>query len=131
MKLLFWIVGVPLVLAAAFFAVDNRAPVKVSFWPFADPLQVPLFLALIVPLYVGVLLGALVAWVSGGRARGRARSEARRAATLDSENATLKTRLEAADAARLAAERRAAPPAPVLPASSPSTSPPAPVLHRP
>src|SRR6185437_6303649 len=90
MKLLFWIVGVPLVLAAAFFAVDNRAAVAVSFWPFADPLQVPLFVAIITPLYVGVVLGAVVAWISGARARARARNEARRAAALESECAALK-----------------------------------------
>lgn len=126
MKLLFWIVGVPLVLAAAFFAVDNRAPVAVSFWPFADPLQVPLFLALIVPLYGGVVLGAVAAWISGGRARKRARSEARRAAALEAECAALKVRVEAAEGARRAAAVAAATavPAPTPPA-------PAPILQRP
>lgn len=126
MKLLFWIVGVPLVLAAAFFAVDNRASVAVSFWPFTDPLQVPLFVAIIVPLYIGVVLGAVVAWFSGGRARSRARKEAKRAAHLESENAALKARLVAAEAGRLAAERRAA-----LPLPTPSTAASAPVLHNP
>ena len=123
MKLLFWIVGVPLLLVAAFFAVDNRDFVTVSFWPFAEPVQVRLYLALVVPLYAGVVLGAIVAWISGGRARKRARSEARRAANLDSENAALKGRLEAAE------RRAAAAPAPVLPASPTSQA--APVLQRP
>lgn len=119
MKLLFWIVGVPLVLAAAFFAIDNRGAVAISFWPFADPLQVPLFVAIIVPLYIGVVLGAAVAWISGGRARARVRKEARRAASLESENAALKARLDAA-------ERR-----PALPMPTATSAPPAPVLHRP
>jgi uncharacterized integral membrane protein len=122
MKLLFWIVGVPLVLAAAFFAVDNREAVSVSFWPFADPLQVPLFVAIITPLYVGVVLGAIVAWVSGRGARSRARSEARRAAAIETECAALKARLDAAE------RRAAASPAAVLPATPPT---PAPVLQRP
>ena len=122
MKLLFWIVGLPLVLAAAFFAVDNRETVAVSFWPFAEPLQIPLFVAIITPLYVGVVLGAVVAWVSGRRTRSRARSEARHAAALETECAALKARLEAAE------RRTAASPAVMVPAAPPT---PAPVLHRP
>lgn len=128
MKLLFWIVGVPLVLLAAFFAVDNRAAVSVGFWPFADALQVPLFVAIVVPLYIGVVLGAVVAWFSGGRARGRARREAKRAAALESENTALKARLEAAEAARLGAERRAAA---VPPSPGQTATPPAPLLPNP
>ncbi len=130
MKLLFWIVGVPLLLLAAFFAIDNRTPVTISFWPFAEPRQVPLFLALILPLYVGVVLGAVVAWISGGRARSRARKEARRAAALESDNVDLKRRLEAAETARTSAERRAATPTPAS-LQPPTAAPPAPILHHP
>jgi uncharacterized integral membrane protein len=94
MKLLFWIIGVPLLVIAAFFAVANREFVTVSLWPLAEPMDMPLFVAIVAPLYVGVLLGALAAWWSGRRARSRARAEARRADTLARENAELKQRLQ-------------------------------------
>jgi putative membrane protein len=100
MKLIFWIVGVPLLLLAVVFAVANREAVSVSLWPFSDTIELPLYLAIVLPLYVGVLLGAVVAWLSGYRARARARSDARRAAALERENVDLKLKLEAALSAR-------------------------------
>jgi putative membrane protein len=102
MKLVFWIVGVPLLLLAVVFAVANREAVSVSLWPFSDTIELPLYLAIVLPLYVGVLLGAFVAWLSGHRTRARARSEARRATALERENVDLKLKLEAALSARRA-----------------------------
>lgn len=124
MKLLVWIVGVPLLLVAAFFAVANRAPVTISLWPLAAPVEVPLFVAIVGALYVGVVVGALAAWWSGRRARKRARREARRADALEREAQNLKMRLDALEAAKLvdAARRDAA-------QSAPPPSPPAPLLH--
>ncbi len=94
MKLLFWIVGLPLLLVAGFFAVANRETVAVSLWPFADSLQMPLFLAIATPFYLGFALGALIAWGASGRARTRAREAARRTSTLQRENDALKARVE-------------------------------------
>lgn len=94
MKLLFWIVGVPLLLIAAFFAIANRESVSVSLWPLADAVHVPLFVAIVAPLYLGFLLGAGATWIAGGRTRARARDASRRAAALEQENAALRTRLD-------------------------------------
>ena len=77
MKLLFWIVGLPLLLVAGFFAVANRETVTVSLWPFAEALQMPLFLAIATPFYIGFALGALLAWGGAGGARGRDRKSTR------------------------------------------------------
>ncbi len=99
MKILLWIVGLPLLLLAAFFAIANRDPVTISLWPVAEPLAVPLFVAIVAPLYVGVMLGAVAAWLSGHRNRARARGEARRAETLQRDNAALKARIEALESA--------------------------------
>src|SRR2546430_1137075 len=88
MKLLFWIIGVPLLLLAAFFAVANRELVTVSLWPVAEPVDIPLFLAIVTPLYLGVIIGVLAGWWSGARrARVRARAETRRADALEQETA--------------------------------------------
>jgi uncharacterized integral membrane protein len=98
MKLFFWIVGLPLLLVAGFFAVANRETVAVSLWPFAESLQMPLFVAIAAPFYVGFALGALIAWGASGRGRGRAREAARRATTLQRENDTLKARVDELEA---------------------------------
>src|SRR5258708_14046413 len=100
MELLLWIVGVPLLLVAAFFAVANRAPVTISLWPLAEPIEVPLFVAIIGALYVGVVVGVLAGWWSGRGARKRARRETRPADTLEPEAQNLKFRLQALEPAQ-------------------------------
>ena len=112
MKLLFWIVGLPLLLMAGFFAVANRETVTVSLWPLAESLQMPLFLAIAAPFYLGFALGALLAWGASGRARSRAREAARRVATLQRENDTLKGQVEALQASK----------SPAVPATAPQRS---------
>lgn len=117
MKLLFWIVGVPLLLIAAFFAIANRDIVAVSLWPFAEPMHLPLFVAIVAPLYLGFVLGALAAWIASGSSRARAREATRRVDAVERENAALRSRLDQAapgqGATRLPAERDANLPAPL------------------
>ena len=60
MKLLIWLVIVPLLVIAALFAISNREPVAVGLWPFFDGVTMPLFAALIGTLYIGFVLGAVV-----------------------------------------------------------------------
>lgn len=109
MKLFFWIVGLPLLLVAGFFAVANRETVSVSLWPFAEVWQMPLFVAIAAPFYIGFGLGALVAWAAAGRSRSRSREAARRAAALQRENEALKTRVETLEAKTGAASPPAVP----------------------
>jgi len=109
MKVLFWIVGVPLLLLAGLFAINNRELVTVSLWPLADPIEVRLFVAIVAPLYAGVLIGAAAAWWSGRHARSRAREQSRRAASLERDNAALKARLAALEAPSAAARPIAGP----------------------
>jgi len=101
MKLLFWIVALPLLFIAAFFAIANRETVTIDLWPVAGQISVPLFLALVAALYVGFLFGAVVAWWAGRTARARAREQARRAERLQHEVAELKARLDAANPQRV------------------------------
>jgi uncharacterized integral membrane protein len=103
MKLLFWIVGVPLLLLAAFFAIANRELVTVSLWPVAEPVDIPLFIAIVAPLYLGVILGVLAGWWSGARrARAGRRAETRRADALEREAAMLRSQIKALDNSRAA-----------------------------
>jgi len=93
MKLLFWIIALPLFFAGAFFAVANRDTIQVDLWPFWERVTVPLYLALGAAFYVGFVFGGLVAWWAGRRARTRGRHEARRAERLARDNAALEARL--------------------------------------
>ena len=110
MRPVFWIVGVPLLLAGAFFAIANREEVRIDLWPLSGAVTVPLFAALVGALYAGFVIGALVAWWAGRHGRRAARAARRRAAELEAEV----TRL-----------RKAAPPpaATTLPATTPRPGP--------
>lgn len=95
MRVLFWIIVLPLLLIAAFFAIANRETVTLDLWPLFTQVTMPLFVALLIFLYVGFMLGAAVAWWGGRHARARARVAARRAEGLQREVAELTARLEA------------------------------------
>jgi lipopolysaccharide assembly protein A len=95
MKFLFWILGLPLLLLAAIFAVANRDAVTISLWPFAETIAAPLYIAIVLPLYAGILIGGAAAWFSGHRVRKRARTQARRITTLERETEALKARQNA------------------------------------
>lgn len=110
MRPVFWIVGVPLLLAGAFFAIANREEVRIDLWPLSGAVTIPLFAALVGALYAGFVIGALVAWWAGRHGRRAARAARRRATELEAELARL---------------RKAAPPpaAPGLPATAPRPGP--------
>jgi len=105
MKLLFWIVALPLFFAGAFFAVANRDSIQVDLWPFWDRLTVPLYIVLGAAFYVGFVFGGVVAWWAGRRSRARSRQEARRAERLARDNAALEAKLAQVQAAQSAQAR--------------------------
>lgn len=93
MRILVWVVVVPLLVLAAFFAIANRESVTISLWPVLDEIRLPLFLALTLALYLGFILGAIVAWWSGRGARRRAHDEAQRAEALAADKRALERTL--------------------------------------
>lgn len=90
MRVLSWIVGVPVAIVAVAFAVANRHPVRIELWPLPVDVEAPLYLAVLGTLILGLLVGALVAWFGGHRWRSLARNSQRRAATLERELETLR-----------------------------------------
>lgn len=94
MRPIFWIVGVPLLLVGAFFAIANRDFVTVELWPIAGRVTLPLFAALVGALYTGFLIGAVIAWWSGRRGRRALRETKRRIAELEAETARLQHRID-------------------------------------
>lgn len=79
MKILGWILSLPVALIAISFAVCNLAPVDITLWPLPGVLTMPAFALVLISLVVGFALGGFVAWLSGGRHRRALRQEKARA----------------------------------------------------
>lgn len=62
-------------LVAILFALNNRAPVDISFWPMPWEMRLPLFLVLVGALMLGIAIGAALAWAGQARHRRSARTE--------------------------------------------------------
>jgi lipopolysaccharide assembly protein A len=84
-RVLFWLVTVPVALVAVVFAVSNLDKVPVGLWPFSDVLVMPLYLVVLGALALGFIAGELVAWINGGRWRREARRRQRRIESLERE----------------------------------------------
>ncbi|EKV32445.1 hypothetical protein C882_2524 [Caenispirillum salinarum AK4] len=94
MKLIRWLIGLPLAAVAIIFAVSNRQMVTVELWPFPWTADLPLYLLSLGTLAVGIVIGALFAWTAGSHKRAQSRSEKRhqeiRIRNLERENDQLK-----------------------------------------
>ena len=67
MRLAFWLVGVPLAVAVALFAVANRDDVTIEFLGYAAVL--PKFMLILGAIFVGLLIGGTSAWNSSSVVR--------------------------------------------------------------
>ena len=85
MKVLSWVVLVPLGAALVVFSVVNRHTVKLDLWPFGIVTEVRLFAVVLGVLAFGVLWGGIAAWLAGGARRRRAREAAQRSDRLSME----------------------------------------------
>jgi putative membrane protein len=99
-KLVHWLVTVPVALVLAVFAAWNVEPVKVSFWPFFEP-TVQLYLVALIPLLLGFFAGAVVTWINGRHWRREARRRARRIEALERELTATQAHLPVSEVQRL------------------------------
>ncbi|CAA7620878.1 lipopolysaccharide assembly protein LapA domain-containing protein [Magnetospirillum sp. SS-4] len=83
MRVLAWLVGLPLAAVAAVFAVANRQEIRLDLWPLPVGLEIPAYLAVLGPLAAGLLAGALLVWLTAVPGRLRAGRDRRRAASLE------------------------------------------------
>ncbi len=91
MRLLSWIILLPVALAVVAFSVVNREPVALDLWPLPFTAETPVFLIVLFSVFAGFVWGGVVAWISA--ARGRRRAIARRVAGTEREVEQLKERL--------------------------------------
>ena len=82
-KVLFTVIVVIFLAAAATFAVTNREPVAVSFLPFFDDVMLPLGTMVLAGLGIGLIVGTALMSLSRLRLHRRARSSERRLAALE------------------------------------------------
>lgn len=94
MRVLAWLIGLPVAVLAIVFAVVNRALVTVDLWPLPWTIDLPLFLMVLGALGLGLAIGGVIGWLSAGRARSRARAESRRADRLENRVRALETENE-------------------------------------
>ncbi len=83
MKLLRWIVGIPIGVFIVVFAVANRHDVTVRFDPLPFAPDLPLYGVAFAGLVLGFVGGVTAAWLGGHRTRRDARANKRKAATLE------------------------------------------------
>ncbi|GEO81081.1 LapA family protein [Pararhodospirillum oryzae] len=63
-KLSFWLVGLPLAVVIAVFAVNNRIEAEVSLWPTPFSVDLPVYLLVLGGVALGLVAGALMMWLS-------------------------------------------------------------------
>lgn len=99
MKVVFWIIALPIIALAMAFAVSNHETVSISLWPLAYRLDIPLYIAVTGALFLGFLAGLIYGWIGSLRARHRARVEAKHVSKLQTETEELRRKLALAEGA--------------------------------
>ena len=95
MRLLFWIVGLPVAVVLIAFAVANRHFVRVSLDPLSQQepwlsMSVPLWAVLFFGIFCGLVVGWIGAWFKQRKWRRAARQASRDLASERSEAARLR-----------------------------------------
>ncbi|MDB5409504.1 MAG: hypothetical protein JWL84_4416 [Rhodospirillales bacterium] len=85
MRAVHWFVTLPLTVVFVIFAISNRQPVEITFWPLPVVVETRLFLVVLLGMVAGFLIGELVAWIGGRRWRRDAREKSRRIEALERE----------------------------------------------
>jgi len=84
-KLLLWLLLLPLTIIFVAFAVANRHLVTLSLDPMPLSIEAPLYGLVVAGIFVGLVAGGLIAWLRAGRVRRRLRAEQRTVRRLEGE----------------------------------------------
>jgi len=116
-KLLWWIILLPLIALVAVFAVANRTEISVSLDPLPWVFDTPTYVALMAAIFVGLIIGGISTWMAARPWRREARRGRRNIKLLEAEVDSLRARLAepvndpANDDAPAASENSLQPPA--------------------
>ncbi len=89
------LIALPFLLVLVLFALSNRLPVRLYFWPTDYALELPLSLAVLGAMAIAFLLGGALVWFSELAQRRRARRAEQTVRLLEAQVQELKARLEA------------------------------------
>jgi lipopolysaccharide assembly protein A len=100
MKSVYW--AVTLVAAALLipFALSNREPVSLGFWPLPFLVDLPLYLLVLLLLLAGFVIGVAATWIAGRPIRRELRRRRRRIEALERELVAARSQLEEAGTTR-------------------------------
>jgi hypothetical protein len=90
MSILRWIIALPIIVGAVFFALTNPEKIFITWSPVHDPAELPLYFIALAFLGAGFLLGAIMAWIGMGKTRAERRG-------LKKENKQLQKDINAAN----------------------------------
>lgn len=93
-RILSWIIMIPLAAGVVAFTVSNRGMVRLDLWPTPYNLEVPVFAAVLAAAVIGFLSGAVVSFVAAGRRRARNRQLARMLENSKREEAYLREQIK-------------------------------------
>jgi len=94
MKAVYWALTLLAVILLIPFAVSNRAPVSLGFWPLPFLVALPLYLLVLSLLLLGFVIGAAAAWLAGRHVRRELRRRRRRVEALERELLATRSRSE-------------------------------------
>lgn len=98
-RLISWIVMLPLIVAVIIFTVSNRGRVEIDLWPLPFVYDLPVFAVGLGGVLVGFLFGAVIAWLSGGKTRKFSRQLMRKLDSSRRDNEQLKEQVKKLEAA--------------------------------
>jgi uncharacterized integral membrane protein len=93
-KFFAWVIGLPVIVAAAFFAVTNQGPVTLDFWPTEYVIEMPLYWAVLGALLAGFIIGVFLTWIGNGSSRAEVRAYRRELNSARRELAEYKSRAQ-------------------------------------
>lgn len=103
-RFLFWLLFLPFALVVVIFAVSNRAPITVDFWPLPFKQETPLYLLSLGTLAFGFFFGALLTWLSVAKWRVIAMSRKKDTDYAEAEIERLHQKLKEVEARSVAPE---------------------------
>ncbi|HKJ72968.1 MAG TPA: LapA family protein [Alphaproteobacteria bacterium] len=81
MRILWWVIAVPVALLLVMLAVANRDLVTLSLDPVGGSVALPLYLVIFLAFLVGLVCGGVLTWFSGVKRRIRKRKAEREKAS--------------------------------------------------
>ena len=94
MKAVYWAMTLVATALLIPFALSNREPVSLGFWPLPFLIDLPLYLLVLLLLLAGFVIGAAATWIAGWHIRRELRRRRRRVEALERELVAARSQLE-------------------------------------